>query len=221
MTCRDEILAAVDAITARAGDEYFTPQEVIDYMRQVGTAYSDATIRVHISARMCINSPKHHKKKYDDFERIMHGLYRVLPRLRSRGPRSDSSTSNPLSRSQLIKRAKNLLKRRPEFRSLCRGHTYELVSVSMTTGEIAIRFQSGAVHRVAVQDLIAFLGELYRVGCLPRDYFRDPANSLRVFGTKSWHAPGAAMFALIPVLDERARVTSHCGLAVLRKGEAP
>jgi hypothetical protein len=78
MTCRDEILAAVEAIARRTGDAYFSPQEVIDFMRHAGTEYADSTIRAHISSRMCINAPVHHASRYDDFERIAHGLYRSL-----------------------------------------------------------------------------------------------------------------------------------------------
>lgn len=40
-------------------------------------AYSVNTIKTHIGARCCSNAPKNHSSKYDDYERVDKGVYRL------------------------------------------------------------------------------------------------------------------------------------------------
>lgn len=69
MTARDEILAAATAVLRRKGRDAFTLQEILTEMHGHGTRYADNTIRTHVNSRMCANSPDHHGRTYDDFER--------------------------------------------------------------------------------------------------------------------------------------------------------
>lgn len=78
MTCRDEVLSAARLIVQRKGINQFSPQEIIDQMRNSGSHYKESGIRTHVVSRMCRNAPKHHAKKYDDFERIGHGTYKLV-----------------------------------------------------------------------------------------------------------------------------------------------
>jgi hypothetical protein len=78
MTCRDEILSCVRDLSRNKSDSYFTVQEVLDEMNRRGTKYEESTIRTHITSRMCKNAKKHHAVKFDDFERVAHGLYRLF-----------------------------------------------------------------------------------------------------------------------------------------------
>jgi hypothetical protein len=73
---RREILAAVDAVTVRAGREEFTPLEVIAEMRRRGTAYKESTIRTMITAHLCRNAPVNAGTTYDDLERVAPATYR-------------------------------------------------------------------------------------------------------------------------------------------------
>ncbi len=80
MTCREEVLLSAKLIVSRKGINEFSPQEIVDQMLRSGTRYKVSGIRTHVTARMCRNAPTHHAKKYDDFERIGHGRYRIFHR---------------------------------------------------------------------------------------------------------------------------------------------
>ena len=77
MTCRDEILACANRIITKKGINEFTLKEIIDCMNLSGTGYKESTIRTHVTSRMCANAPKHHAVKFDDLERVSHGIYRL------------------------------------------------------------------------------------------------------------------------------------------------
>lgn len=77
MTCRDEVLTAVEAILRRTGGDLFDVDAVLEEMRRSGTSYSESTIRTHVTSRMCANAPDHHAVVYDDLIRVDRGLYRL------------------------------------------------------------------------------------------------------------------------------------------------
>lgn len=77
MTARDEILAALPAVRARTGSDWFSPQDVIDELHRRGTRYADSTIRTHIVSRMCTDAPDNHDRVYDDLQRVSPGRYRA------------------------------------------------------------------------------------------------------------------------------------------------
>jgi hypothetical protein len=85
MSCREEVLEAAIAIATQMDDELFTPIEVIEYMRERGSRYPDSTIRNHVCSRLCVNAPVNHLSRYEYFERVLHGLYRVLPEAKREG----------------------------------------------------------------------------------------------------------------------------------------
>ena len=78
MTCRDEILICANRIVAERGSNDFTIDDILTCMRAHGTAYTESTIRTHITSRMCRNAPKHHGTTYDDLERVDRGVYRLV-----------------------------------------------------------------------------------------------------------------------------------------------
>lgn len=77
MTCRDEILECANQIVERKSVNEFTILEILDCMQAQDSEYPESTIRTHVASRMCSNAKKNHPKKYDDFCRIKHGLYRL------------------------------------------------------------------------------------------------------------------------------------------------
>jgi hypothetical protein len=87
------------------------------------------------------------------------------------------------------------------FYSLVRGHKYVVESVREEDQTLRVRFQSRRLRRIKLDDLYAIYTELYRLGRLPRNHFLDRSNSMRVLRKGYWHAPGAAMFAILPELD--------------------
>lgn len=77
-SCRDEILHTVNVLISTKKKNEFTIEEVIQLMIKNKTIFKEGTIRTHISSRCCVNSPKNHLVTYNDFERIDHGLYKLL-----------------------------------------------------------------------------------------------------------------------------------------------
>lgn len=77
-TCRDEIISAVRTITQQKGDNCFTIGEILDFLKQRNSIYSESTIRTHITSKLCANAPDHHSVVYDDLERIGRGKYKLL-----------------------------------------------------------------------------------------------------------------------------------------------
>jgi hypothetical protein len=76
--CREEILLAVRSIIDTKGRNEFSVVEVIKFLKDKKTAYSESTIRTHITSRCCSNSPINHAVVYKDFERIERGKYKAL-----------------------------------------------------------------------------------------------------------------------------------------------
>lgn len=77
VTCRDEILAVLPALTQRTPDGTFTADEVVAALTSTGARCSESTIRTHITSRMCSNAPDHHARTFDDLERVEPGRYRL------------------------------------------------------------------------------------------------------------------------------------------------
>lgn len=76
-TAREEILLAVADLLRRSGRTDFTLGDLVSEMRRRGSQYSDATIRTHVTSRMCATAPDHHARTYDDFERLDRGRYQL------------------------------------------------------------------------------------------------------------------------------------------------
>lgn len=77
MVCHEKVLEAAKTIVGLKGTNEFTPAEVMQYLKNQHTVYSESTIRTHVVSRCCINAPKHHIVRYDYFERIGRGLYKL------------------------------------------------------------------------------------------------------------------------------------------------
>jgi hypothetical protein len=76
-TARDEILAAARDLSHRSGDGSFTLEQVLAELRRRGSRYSEATIRTHVTSRMCGDSPDHHATTFADLRRVGRGTYRL------------------------------------------------------------------------------------------------------------------------------------------------
>ncbi|UQN06313.1 hypothetical protein [Deinococcus sp. QL22] len=79
MTCRNEILKTVNALVDDRTPKTFHIREVLASMVANHTQYSIPTIRTYISSLMCQNAPRQrHGQRYNDFERVGVGRYRLL-----------------------------------------------------------------------------------------------------------------------------------------------
>jgi len=77
-SCRDEVVQAARAIIARKRRNEFRLAEIIQYLKDANSEYSESTIRTHVTSRCCANAPDHHAKVYRDFEKIGKGMYQVV-----------------------------------------------------------------------------------------------------------------------------------------------
>lgn len=73
-----QVLAAAREITQSKGRNELAPEEVVHFLRRRGSPYAESTIRTHIVSRCCKNAPENHAVRYEYFERVGHGLYRIL-----------------------------------------------------------------------------------------------------------------------------------------------
>jgi len=78
MACHEEVLQAARAIVRTKGINEFSPEEVSRYLENQNTTYAKSTINTHIVSRCCVNAPDHHAVRYQYFERIGHGLYKLI-----------------------------------------------------------------------------------------------------------------------------------------------
>jgi hypothetical protein len=76
VTCRDEVLGALDRLERRHGCRSFKLDEIVAEVMAVTTQYAESTIRTHVSSRMCADAPDHHGTTYSDLERLDRGVYR-------------------------------------------------------------------------------------------------------------------------------------------------
>lgn len=76
-SCRDELLEVIKEIVRKKNVNEFTVAEAIEAMKNNNTVYSESTIKTHITSRCCANAPKHHGTTYDDYERVVKGVYRM------------------------------------------------------------------------------------------------------------------------------------------------
>lgn len=78
MACHEEVLQAARSIAKSKGINEFTPDEVLQHLKNQNTTYAQSTIKTHIVSRCCVNAPEHHAVRYEYFERIRYGLYKVI-----------------------------------------------------------------------------------------------------------------------------------------------
>jgi hypothetical protein len=76
------------------------------------------------------------------------------------------------------------------------------MEINHHTQKLEFQYESGNQKWISFKHLYSFYKHLYSHEKLRRNHFRNEDICLRVFGWKCWHAPGAAMFALLPHLDD-------------------
>ena len=76
MTCRDEVLEAMERLERRTRRQEIPLAEIVQEVLGGGGDYKESTIRTHITSRMCIDAPANHATRYPDLRRVGHGIYR-------------------------------------------------------------------------------------------------------------------------------------------------
>jgi hypothetical protein len=67
-----------------------------------------------------------------------------------------------------------------------------------------VHYSSGNTAIVSLDKLYALYGELYAPGSLTNSYMKG--NVHRILGWDSWHRPGSAMLAILPLIDEAIQI---------------
>jgi len=84
------------------------------------------------------------------------------------------------------------------------GRSYHrIVSVDPAKKDYEIEYPSGNRIVVSLNDLYALYGELYAHGFLTASSVKKDLQ--RILGWKTWHAPGRALFAILPHVDDSIR----------------
>jgi len=76
-TCRDEMVAAVKALTKENGTDEFAAKEIVKYLLENGTKYSAGTIRSQLVSRSAKEAESSNGDSPKDFERVKRGVYRL------------------------------------------------------------------------------------------------------------------------------------------------
>ena len=76
-SARGEIIAAIRALTTRAGRSEVTVQEVVDEMRRASSTYAESTVRTMLTSHMCAQIHGPNIGSYDDVDRVGRGTYRL------------------------------------------------------------------------------------------------------------------------------------------------
>ena len=67
MAAHHEIREAAQAMVAQSVNGEFSLADIITEMNARGSAYSEQTVRTHVTSRMCANAPRNHAAVYNDF----------------------------------------------------------------------------------------------------------------------------------------------------------
>jgi len=99
-----------------------------------------------------------------------------------------------------------------EINSLTDRKTHLLVSADQADRTYLIQYESGNTKRIKLDQLYALYAELHLRGELSYQYMGQHVK--QILGWSQWHAPGSAMMAILPVLDER--IVSKGGTLFIR-----
>lgn len=86
------------------------------------------------------------------------------------------------------------------------GRSYhDIVDTNLTSQTYTIRYPSGNDIVVTLEDVNAVYCALYARGELTNDHMEEHCRE--ILRWPRWHAPGSAMFAILPRLDDHIQVT--------------
>ena len=77
MTCRNEVLSAMNRLERRHGKLIFPLSEIVKEVLSHTSRYEESTIRTHISAHMCAQAPVNNAVVTDDLDRVGRGMYKL------------------------------------------------------------------------------------------------------------------------------------------------
>jgi hypothetical protein len=87
-----------------------------------------------------------------------------------------------------------------QIASLTGRSGHQVASVDQAGKRYEVEYDSGKRIEVSSDELYALYRELYARGSLTNQYMK--VNARPVLGWSSWNAPGSAMFAILPRIDD-------------------
>jgi hypothetical protein len=149
-TYRDKILAAVHEIVKSKGVNEFQVTEVVEHMLKVNPNLNASTIRTHISSRCCVNANANanHAVRYNDYECIRVGVYRLYEMESKKLYFVDVNTRNNYLLALDVEIRKKEGKVRVSFFDSNRGRGFE--------GEVLVQEDGGTVFLTEQGDVMTF-----------------------------------------------------------------
>lgn len=89
------------------------------------------------------------------------------------------------------------------IRSLTGRSSHVVKSVDKASLTYEIEYESGNRKTIKVEELYTLYAHLYAHNKLTNEYMLE--NHEEVLGWKHWHAPGSAMLAILPHIDDKIR----------------
>ena len=77
VTCREEIILAIQTLTHRYRRDSFTVKEIIEQVMTQTKAYKESTITKEVMFKLRADTPDHHEKSYPRIVRTSRGYYRL------------------------------------------------------------------------------------------------------------------------------------------------
>ena len=78
VTCREEILLALQTLSYRYRRDSFTVKEIIEQVMIQTQAYKKSTISKEVMFKLRADTPDHHEKSYPRIVRTSRGYYRLV-----------------------------------------------------------------------------------------------------------------------------------------------
>ncbi len=134
MHVHEQVLAAANRIARQRNDWTFTPDEIIKALPTL----NQSSIRTDIVSRCCVNAPQNHLRKWDYFERVGRGTYRLRSQYRAAAMASAGGAvrSRGSTRSEGEREPSSGLRREVIHAVVHRGHdafTAECLEIAAVT----------------------------------------------------------------------------------------
>ena len=105
------------------------------------------------------------------------------------------------SEEELWTRLLAVLAHREQINSLTGREFHRVVRIRHSERAYEIEYESGNRPKpISLEYLAALYRELYEVGKLTNNHMGK--HYKRILGWSSWHAPGSAMMAILPLIDD-------------------
>jgi len=108
------------------------------------------------------------------------------------------------SKDELWERFVHFVRHTTMIKSLTGKSSHKIAHLDEFQKTYDVEYNSGNIRKVKLDDLYNLYKELYGNQYLDSPYMTQ--NHKRILGWSDWHAPGSAMMAILPHLDDDIKV---------------